>query len=402
MKKSIKLLLIILLFLIIIFVAIIFYYYDTALKPVLGPPVADVSQLLENTNQTDQQSESMTANGELQPRQKGPFTILGDFNIEVFAKGFNKPRVLLFDPRGNLLVSAMGDGAVYAIKPNGEKNKLVSDLFNPHGLDIKDNYLYIAETDKISRYSYNATNLKLGEQEILFDLPADGGHYTRTIKFGPDDNLYVTVGSSCNVCYEDDERRSAILKYNPQNWSYKIFASGLRNTVFFVFHSQTKQIWGLDMGRDWLGDYLPPEELNIILEGRDYGWPLCYGDKVHDTDFAENVENPCINTEPPIYELPAHFAPLGLVFIDSPIFPESWQDDLLVALHGSWNRSKPGGYKVVHLDVEGNQVLSHEDFMTGFLTDQGVIGRPVDLVFGPDNALYLSDDKAGVIYKINR
>ncbi len=381
-------------------------YFYPQIRPALGPPVADVSQLLknENLNESDQQAGSTleSREGEMKETKSGPFTILGDFQIDVFANGFNKPRVLLFDKRGNLLVSDTGGGRVYAIEKNGNKMALAENLNNPHGLDIKDDYLYIAETDKVSRYNYDAGNLKLGDKEVLFNLPAGGGHYTRTVKFGPDGNLYVAVGSSCNICYEDDERRAVILKYDPKDWSYEIFAQGLRNTVFFVFNPKTSQIWGLDMGRDWLGDYLPPEELNIIVEDRDYGWPFCYGNKVHDTDFDENGNNPCLDTEPPIYELPAHFAPLGLTFIDSPIFPSDWQGDLLVALHGSWNRSTPGGYKVAHLDVEGNQVLSHQDFMTGFLSDDGVIGRPVDLVFGPDGKLFLSDDKAGVIYKISK
>lgn len=402
MKKA---LLIILISLFVI-IGLVMYLYP-GLRPALGPPVEDVTELLPKADDSpadDSTMLTMTAEEELEYTQKGPFTVLGDFEIEVFAKDLIKPRTLLFDSKGNLLVSAMGEGSVYAIKPNGEKKVLVENLFNPHGLEIKDGFLYIAETDKVSRYQYDERNLELDESELLFKLPGAGGHSTRTIKFGPDNNLYVAVGSSCNVCYEEDERRAAILKYNPQDWSYEVFAKGLRNTVFFVFNQATGQIWGGDMGRDFLGDNTPPEEINIILEGKDYGWPICYGNKIHDSNFDKNqyLKDPCFETEKPIYELPAHFAPLGITFIDSPLFPPEWQGDILHALHGSWNRSTPGGYKVVLLDVVGNTIVSDQDFMTGFLGDKGVIGRPVDLVFGPDGALYLSDDKAGVVYKISK
>ena len=395
--------------LIVIFMAIIalaIYLYPS-LNPSLGPTAGDISKQLPpaniNTNQSADIEKDYPPLADWQATQQGPLTVLGNLQISIFAENLNKPRVLTFDLAGNLLVSAMGEGSVYAIKPDQTKVKLVSGLNNPHGLALKEGYLYVAETDKVSRYPYDLQNLKLQAKEELFSLPADGGHYTRTIKFDNDGYLYVAVGSSCNVCLEKDERRSAILKYSPTDWTYEIFSSGLRNTVFFINNPKTNEFWGTDMGRDMLGDNLPPEDLNIIRQGGNYGWPICYGQKINDRDFDKNVyiRDPCQDTIAPIYELPAHNAPLGLVFIDSPIFPKEWQGDLLVALHGSWNRSVPDGYKVVHLSVEGDKVTAAEDFLTGFLTNQGAIGRPVDLVFGPDQALYLSDDKAGVIYKIN-
>lgn len=402
-----KILLIILIILIIVFIGIIIYVWPS-LYPVLGPTPEKITDSLPKTNLNQPQQNSSTSNypnlTNWQTNKQGPLTILGDLQISVFAEDLDRPRVLLFDNQGNLLVSAMNEGAVYAIKPDKTKIKLINGLNSPHGLELKDGYLYIAEPDQVNRYAYNINELKLSPAEKLFDLPDNRGiHYTRTLKFGQDGNLYVSVGSSCNVCYEKDERRSAILQYDPDDWTYNIFASGLRNTVFFVQNQKTGNWWGNDMGRDWLGDNLPPDELNIIEQGKNYGWPLCYGEQVHDTDFDKNIyeQNPCKGTEPMVWGYPAHFSPLGLVFIDSPIFPKEWQGDILSSLHGSWNRSQPGGYKVVHLTVDGEEVTGTEDFITGFLTDQGAIGRPVDLVFGPDQALYLSDDKAGVIYKIN-
>ena len=399
---------IIFIILIIIFLAIVGFliYFYPSLNPAIGPAPTDITKNLpvanQNINQPSLAKQKYPALADLQPNQQGPLTVIGNLKISIFADKLNTPRVLLFDQLGNLLVSAMGEGSVYAIKPDQTKIKLISNLNSPHGLAIKDGYLYIAETDKVQRYTYDLANLKLGLAEKLFDLPADGEHVTRTIKFGADNMLYVSVGSSCNVCREQDDRRAVILKYNPADWTYEIFSRGLRNTVFFINNPRTNQWWGNDMGRDYLGDNLPPDELNILQGGKNYGWPICYGNKINDRNFDKNVyiQAPCQNTVAPIWSYQAHNAPLGLVFIDSLIFPQEWQGDLLVSLHGSWNRSVPDGYKVVHLKVEGDKVTGSEDFITGFLQGSSAIGRPVDLVFGPDGALYLSDDKAGVIYRI--
>ena len=414
MSKPIKILLIVIAIIAIGMAGLVIYFYPQV-RPAIGPPAADVTKLLVNVNKNA--NVNLTPNLNISnvnanianlvpevmtPTTQGPFTILGSFKIDVFAKDLKTPRVLLFDEQNNLLVSAMGEGRVYAIKSDGSKVVLASGLNNPHGLAINNGYLYIAETNKVSRYTYDSANLKLGTKEFLFNLPNDGEHTTRTLQFGPNGFLYVAVGSSCNVCHESDERRAAILKYDPSNWSYEVFAHGLRNTVFFILNPRTKQFWGNDMGRDYLGDNLPPDDLNILSAGKNYGWPICYGQKIHDTNFDKNVyiRDPCIDSVAPIYEYNAHNAPLGLTFIDSKMFPSNWQGDFLVALHGSWNSSVPVGYKVVHLKIDGNKVVNSEDFITGFLTNAGAIGRPVDMVFGKDGALYLSDDKAGVIYKI--
>jgi glucose/arabinose dehydrogenase len=400
-----KILLAILIIIILGLIGLVIYFYPS-LNPVLGPAPLNIVGNLPNANQSLNQPIPVNpANPSLsdwKSNQQGPLTILGNLKISIFADKLNTPRVLLFDPAGNLLVSAMGENSVYAIKPDQTKIKLISGLNHPHGLAIKDGYLYIAETDKVQRYTYDQANLKLGTAEKLFDLPASGGHSTRTIKFGIDGYLYVSVGSSCNVCDETDPRRSAILKYNPKDWTYEIFSSGLRNTAFFINNPLTNQWWGNDMGRDLLGDNIPPDELNILQAGKNYGWPVCYGQGINDRNFDTKIyiQNPCNNSVNPIWGYPAHNAPLGLVFINSPLFPKEWQGDLLVSLHGSWNRSVPDGYKVVHLKVKGNSVTSSEDFITGFLKGNSAIGRPVDLVFGPDGSLYLSDDKAGVIYVI--
>ncbi len=212
----------------------------------------------------------------------------------------------------------------------------------------------------------------------------------------------IAVGSDCDVCVEKDWRYAKILVAEPDGSSLKTFAAGLRNSVFLTSHPVTGHIWATEMGRDYLGDDLPPDEINLILEGQDYGWPYCYGKRVHDDKFDPEGEKRdfCKETVPSYIDIPAHSAPLGLAF-----FPEEWPKEfryhLLVALHGSWNRSTPTGYKVVRykLDEAGN-VLGEEDFITGWLTPHGALGRPVDILITDDGVIFISDDKAGVIYRV--
>ena len=341
------------------------------------------------------------------------------FNIEIFAENLKSPRVLTFDSLGTLLVSVPSEGKVVALPDKNNDSKadeiitLIQNLDRPHGLAIQDSKLYVAQVSNVLAFDYDSQNLKVTNQKSVVDLPPAGRHFTRTIRFGSDGKLYIAVGSTCDVCVEKDERNGTILQVDSQTGQSQIFAKGLRNSVFFTFDPQTAKIWATEMGRDFLGDNLPPDEINIIEEGKDYGWPFCYGRQVHDINFDKKVyvqivpQPPCGQTEPPIYEIPAHSAPLGLVFIHSSQFPDDWQDDLLVAYHGSWNRSTPSGYKIVRLKINDQKVISHEDFISGFLPasptgEQGTqtIGRPVDLIFDKEGSLYISDDKAGVIYKL--
>ena len=335
------------------------------------------------------------------------------FDIKIFASDLKNPRVLTFDSLSTLLVSIPSEGKVVALPDKNNDGKadeiitLIKNLDRPHGLAFYDDKLYVAQVNNVSSFGYDSQKLKVANQKLVVKLPGGGRHFTRTIRFGKDDKLYISVGSTCDVCVEKDERNGTILQADLLTGDSQIFAKGLRNSVFFTFDPQTAKIWATEMGRDFLGDNLPPDEINLIQEGKDYGWPYCYGDKVHDTNFDKKVyvqiipQPPCGQTEPPIYEIPAHSAPLGLVFIHSSQFPNDWQGDLLVAYHGSWNRSTPVGYKVVRLKIGGERVLSEEDFISGFLQGEQAIGRPVDLLFDGQGNLFISDDKAGVIYKVS-
>jgi glucose/arabinose dehydrogenase len=342
-----------------------------------------------------------------------PLTIPDGFSLSIFARSLGGPRVLRWDPAGTLLVSIPGRGQVVALPDanrdgtSDETIVVAADLRSPHGLAFHDGKLYIAETEGVSVYDYDTSSKKAANKKKIIDLPAGGNHFSRTIDFGPDGKLYIAVGSSCNVCREKDTRRAKILVVNADGSDLREYATGLRNSVFFIWDT-TGRLWATDMGRDLIGDDIPPDEINIIEDGKFYGWPYCYGKQVWDTTFdkSQEAKDRCSGSVPSFIDLQAHSAPLGLRFI-----ADSWgrdlAGDLLVSYHGSWNRTSPTGYKIVRIKLGSNGTYeSTEDFATGWLGDaraaSGAYGRPVDIIFDEDGVGYISDDKAGVIYRLIR
>ncbi|HLC70233.1 MAG TPA: PQQ-dependent sugar dehydrogenase [Patescibacteria group bacterium] len=343
-----------------------------------------------------------------------PFTTPSRFKVSVLMTKLATPRDLELDPRGTVIVSIPETGKVIALnEENGiEKIKVVNvaeDLNKPHGLAFDCNvdhcYLYVAEENQISRFNYNIDEYSASNKEKIVDLPTGGRHWTRSIiKY--EDGLLVSIGSSCDTCQEEDGRRGSVQYLNLAERTLTPFATGLRNSVFLTKHPTTEEIWATEMGRDFLGDDLPPDEINILNRGGNYGWPICYGKNIHDTVFDKNtyIRNPCQEpTEiPSRIDVPAHSAPLGLSF-----FPGSWgeafKDDLLVVYHGSWNRTEPTGYKIVRFNLNENGDLeSTEDFITGWLSQdkKTSFGRPVDVLVREDKKIFVSDDKAGVVYLV--
>jgi glucose/arabinose dehydrogenase len=316
-----------------------------------------------------------------------------------------------------MLVSIPAQGKIVALPDRNNDGKAdatitVADRLNqPHGLAFRCDQtckLYIAETDQVAVYDYDQAKLRTSNKRKLLDLPDDGGHSSRTLLFDQD-RLLVAVGSSCNVCEERDERRAAIWKMNPNGSNAQLHARGLRNSVFLTHHPITKQVWATEMGRDLLGDNIPPDEINIIEPDRNYGWPICYGKNIHDTQFDRNrdyIRNPC---EEPFeaashIDLQAHSAPLGLAFVPAnSSWPEQYWNDLLVAYHGSWNRSTPTGYKIVRFDLDdrGQVIGEQHDFISGWLKGNQALGRPVDVQIRDDGSMYVTDDKAGVVYRVD-
>lgn len=352
-----------------------------------------------------------------------PLTLAAGFTLGLYAENVVGARVLALDPNGVLFVSLTSEGQVVALVDQNKdgfaetQEAVLTNLRKPHGLVFyKENgtwYLFVAEEHQVSRYTYDQFSRIASSPQKLFDLPADEGRFTRTLGIGPDKKLYISVGSSCNVCVESHPFRAAILQSDLDGSNVHVWASGLRNSVFFIFAQQLAQdgspvIFATDNGRDWLGDDAPPDELNIIMAEQDYGWPYCYGNNTHDEDFDPKGIIDCASKTPALADLPAHSAALGIQQITSPAWPEEWQNDFLIAYHGSWNRSVPTGYKVVRLShAEKGDLFTEEDFLSGWLQESNrifgpdsALGRPVDLHIADNGQLFISDDKAGVIYVV--
>jgi glucose/arabinose dehydrogenase len=324
------------------------------------------------------------------------------FSIAVYADGLRAPRMLRFTPAGDLLVSLPHAGRVVLLERDADGDGradgvrgVLDELDRPHGLDLRDGWLYVAETDGVVRVRFDpeARAAAGGVERVVEGLPALGNHC-------PDGWMYVSIGSSCNACEESDPRRAAIVRYRPDGSGEEIFASGLRNAVGFDWQPGTGALYATDNGRDLLGDDFPPCELDLVEAGRFYGWPYANGDNVPDPDLGSGREDRIASAFPPAHAFRAHNAPLGIHFLRRARVPGSLEGAALVALHGSWNRSVKDGYKVVSLHWGPDGAIEERDFAAGFERDGQVIGRPVDVTEGPDGAIYLSDDYAGAVYRV--
>ena len=240
---------------------------------------------------------------------------------------------------------------------------------------------------------------------LITDLPDGGQHDNRMISFGQDGKLYMTVGSNCNDCAETNKENATMLVMNPDGTERRIFARGLRNTIGFDWQPQTKEIWGCDNGTDWRGDDMPPEELNRVVDGGDYGWPQVYGkqqvDRTREDPAGGTKDEYAKTTVPAVMLFPAHSAPIDFRFLNNPSgFPADYKGDALVAWHGSWNRLNPSGFKVQRIHFVNGQPISVTDFFSGFLSADGNtrFGRPAGIIVSAKGMVYISDDENGVIY----
>jgi glucose/arabinose dehydrogenase len=338
--------------------------------------------------------------------------VFSGFELNVAAQGLGKPRMLAVDDKGRLYITRRDQGDVLLLSDpdgNGKFNQLqtvASNFKGVHGIALYNGKIYLASNRELKCAKINDDGT-LGQLEMLIDdLPDGGQHGNRTIAFGPDKTLYITVGSTCNDCNETNKENATILRASVDGKKREIFARGLRNTIGIDW-DQDGELWGADNGTDWRGDEIPPEEINHIELGEDYGWPLVYGkqqvDQTREDPLGATKEEYAMTTQPSEFELPAHSAPINFLFLKNVNgLPDEMKDDALVTLHGSWNKSDPDGYKVVRIVFENGKPVRQENFLAGFLSNGGKtrFGRPAGLAISKNGEIYISDDANGTIYRM--
>lgn len=330
------------------------------------------------------------------------------FKIEIYADNVPNARSLALSPRGTLFVGTRAAGNVYAVKDEDKDNKadrvyvLAKGWNMPNGVALKGNALYVAEVDRISRFDNIEKHLDNPPQPVIVnaDFPSDTWHGWKFIRFGPDNKLYIPIGAPCNICErEPGQHYASIMRMDQDGKKLEEFASGIRNTVGFDWDPRTKELWFTDNGRDELGENVPPDELNHAPQpGMNFGFPYCHGKNIVDPVFGHKAR--CSDFTVPAQELGPHVAALGMRFYTGSMFPEKYRNQIFIAEHGSWNRSQKIGYRISLVTLKDNQAVSYETFAEGWLKQEKVWGRPVDLQVMPDGSLLVSDDHAGVIYRI--
>lgn len=325
------------------------------------------------------------------------------FSIEEYAD-VPKARSLALGDRGTLFVSNRKGRSVYAVVEDDDGRtqtiELLDGMSTPNGIAYYDGDLYVAEIDRVYRYANVEDRLDdMPRAEVLdIDLPSNRSHGWRYIGFGPDGKLYISIGAPCNVC--DELGYAQIIRVNPDGTERETFASGVRNSVGFTWHPETRDLWFTDNGRDMLGDDLPPCELNHApRQGLHFGFPYCHGGDILDPKFGKDRD--CANYTPPVQKLGPHVAPLGVKFYTGDMFPPEYRGQVFIAEHGSWNRSKKIGYRISLVRLDGDTAISYVPFAFGWLQGEQVSGRPVDLIVKQDGSLLVSDDQAGKIYRIS-
>lgn len=364
----------------------------------------------------EETTEEVAENAEEAPKYTGdlPLDRLNlpeGFSIDVYAENLEGARSMAMGADGTLFVGTRNEGKVYAVKDTDgdykadETYTIASDLEQPNGLAFKDGALYVAAVSRLFKYPDIESQLENPQEpELIYDdYPTEFHHGWKYIAFGPDNKLYVPVGAPCNICDSAtvDKRYASITRMDPDGSNREIVAHGVRNTVGFTWHPDTKELWFTDNGRDMMGDDVPPGELNKLTEvGQHFGYPFCHGGTVKDPEYGD--QRPCSDFVPPVQPLGAHVAALGVKFGKGPMFPEAYQGQAFLAEHGSWNRSSKVGYRVTLVKLENGEAVSYEPFIDGWLDEesQEAFGRPVDLLFLEDGSLLISDDEGNAIYRV--
>lgn len=330
------------------------------------------------------------------------------FEISLYAENVPNARSMVLSPGGVLFVGTRREGKVYAVLDGNSDNRadavmvIAEELYMPNGVAFRDGSLFVAEVNRILRYDHIETRLKDPPDPVVVSkkFPGEAHHGWKYIAFGPDGRLYIPVGAPCNVCEESDARFASIMRMQPDGRDLKIFAQGIRNSVGFDWHPQTKELWFTNNGRDWMGDDMPPDTLHRAAQsGIHFGFPYCHAGDIPDPEYGGQRQ--CSEFTPPALKLDAHVASLGMKFYTGTMFPPHYNDNIFIAEHGSWNRSIPIGYRVMRVVLNGNRPIRYEVFAEGWLQGGKAWGRPVDVLIMPDGALLVSDDRAGAIYRIS-
>ena len=326
------------------------------------------------------------------------------YTIDAVAAGLGGPRFMDFDEAGNLLVAVRDEGVVYRFPYAdgllGQAEPLITGLQRPadvtHYVAEGGEYLYVGEQAQISRFAYDPAGAP-GDQEVVIpDLPV-GGHYTRTVTFGRDGMLYLAVGSSCNICFEEETLRATVSRANPDGSGLEVIATGLRNPVDLAFQPETDLLWATVNERDNQGNEIPPDLVTIVEEGANYGWPQCLPPDATPQEAGAD----CADVTPPTIGIQAHSAPLGMTFVAGEGVPAELDGDLLVVQHGSWNREPPAAPKLLLIGFEDGSPVAARDFATGWQDASGNRwGRPAGIVVAPDGSFIVSDDENGMLYRI--
>ena len=330
------------------------------------------------------------------------------FELGIFAADLPNARWLQVTDRDDVLVSRPRKGDIVLLHADDDgdgrsdgRETLLAELNMPHGIALIDDWLYVAEQDAIGRirFDHQSRSVVGPFQRVLSGLPGGGNHWAKNIDLGPDGWLYFNEGSSYNVCIEDDHRRGSLMRVRPDGSDPEIYAAGLRNATGFDWAPWDKSLYAADISRDLLGDNYPADELNLVVEGGFYGWP--YVNEFGDSDPDLGAQKPAgLQTIDPVLAIPAHTTPLGLHFPRHDRLIEAFPRSAFMALHGSWNRSVPDGYRLEQLIWNGDGSISSQTVLDGFWTGDDLIGRPVDIEEDSAGNLYLSDDYGGAVYRL--
>ena len=329
------------------------------------------------------------------------------FRIDLYARDVEGARSLTLGEKGTLFVGSRKTGRLYAVIDSDNDHKadrvivLGQGMNMPNGVAFRNGALYVAEVNRVLRFDDIESRLDNPPEPVVVNdtFPTETHHGWKFIAFGPDDRLYVPVGAPCNICDPEDPRFATITRMDPDGKNFEIFAHGVRNTVGFDWHPRTGELWFTDNGRDWLGDNRPPDELNHApRKGLHFGFPYWHGRDVIDPKYGEG--HSADDFRLPARELGPHVAALGMRFYTGHMFPEEFRNQIFIAEHGSWNRSTKIGYRITLVRLEGDRAVSYEPFARGWHEGEEVFGRPVDVLVMPDGSLLVSDDYAGLIYRV--